>query len=455
MNGDATQTPNGNAGQQATAREFLSVVFRRKGVIGGLFLVVTATVLVVAFTRPLEYSSTGRVLVKRGEQESSMSPGRRIGNWEEELATEAQVVRSWTVRERAQALINAGARRGGPLVEVNTGDVDVQVIGQSNVIEIAYVSRNAEQAHVACDAIMSAYVDYRSTSETLAYPKAFFDDALRRVDSGIDSLSRVRRDFAQSHDLVDIAEQGRTQLTFLRGLQHERSLAAANLAEEMGNLRLIASLHENPDMDVPVIGSGYINEDALRELKRSMIQQETKIAQLQERYREDAPELVDARATLESVRALLKREVSQRLKLAQAKVQGLKSRVENLDAEIAKIDQELSGMPAKEARLSDLDQQLTVLKARYLDLTRDSDQARVTEQTSRRVSVVVLSPASEGRARNSRDYVRLALAPAFSLVVGIGLAFFIDSLDTRLRTSRDLEDTLDLPVLASLNERKG
>ena len=56
---------------------------------------------------------------------------------------------------------------------------------------------------------------------------------------------------------------------------------------------------------------------------------------------------------------------------------------------------------------------------------------------------------------NTRDYVRLALAPVFSLIVGIGLAFFIDGLDTRLRTARDLEDTLDLPVLASLNERKG
>ena len=112
-------------------------------------------------------------------------------------------------------------------------------------------------------------------------------------------------------------------------------------------------------------------------------------------------------------------------------------------------------MPSKEARLNDLDQKLAVLRSRFLALTHDIDQARVTEQTSRRVSVVVLSPASAGRARNTHDYVRLALAPAFSLVVGIGLAFFIEGLDTRLRTARDVEDTLDLPVFASLTERKG
>jgi uncharacterized protein involved in exopolysaccharide biosynthesis len=208
-------------------------------------------------------------------------------------------------------------------------------------------------------------------------------------------------------------------------------------------------------MDVPVIGTGFLNEEALADLKTSMLRQETRIAQLQERYREDAPELVDARASLESMRGLLKREVAQALKLAQAKVQGLRSRMETIDQQVASLRAELAGMPTKEARLGDLDQQLVVLKSRFLALTQDSDRARVTEQTSRRVSVVVLSPASAGRARNTLDYVRLALAPAFSIVVGIGLAFFIDGLDTRLRTARDVEDTVDLPVFASLTERKG
>ena len=172
------------------------------------------------------------------------------------------------------------------------------------------------------------------------------------------------------------------------------------------------------------------------------------------RYRDDAPELVDARASLESMRGLLKREVDQALKLAQAKVQGIRSRIETIERQIPGLQAELAEMPSKEARLADLDQDLTILKARFLGLTQDSDRARVTEQTSRRVSVVVLSPASPGEPRKTHDYVRLALAPAFSLVIGIGLAFFIDGLDSRLRTARDVEDSLDLPVLASLTERK-
>jgi uncharacterized protein involved in exopolysaccharide biosynthesis len=455
MNGETNPTPTPSTARLVGARDFLTVVFRRKWIILGLFAVVTVTMGVLTLARPVDYASFGSVLVKRGEQESVMTPGRRVTGWEEELATEAQVVKSWAVRERAQAGLDAEAKRGAPPIRLDAGGVDVEVIGQSNVIQIAYVARDGEVAHRACDAIMNAYVEYRSTSETLPYPKQFFDSELHRVGAAIDSLSRVRRQFTENQDVVDIAEQQRSLIAAIASCKQQRAIAAGDLSEATGNLRMLNTLNDTPDMDVPVFGSGFLNEGALADLKTSMLRQETKIAQLQERYREDAPELADARASLESMRALLKREVAQALKLAQAKVQGLRSRIETSDQQLAGLEAELALMPVKEARLEDLDQRLTVLRARFLALTHDSDQARVTEQTSRRVSIVVLSPASGGRPRNTHDYVRLALAPAFSLVVGIGLAFFIDGLDTRMRTARDVEDTVDLPVFASLSERKG
>lgn len=447
------QTPP--AERQAGISDFLTVVFRRKGIIIGLFLVVTFTVGVLALARPVQYVSYGSLLVKRGEQESVMIPGRRIAGWEEELATEAQVVKSETVREQAQKALDGEGGSGSPALRLSAGSIDVQVIGQSNVIEISYAASNAENAHRACDAIVNAYVEYRSASGTLPYPKAFFDAELKRVSAAIDSLTRVRRQFTENQDVVDIAEQRRSLLTTNRDLAHSRSAVSADLAEASSSLSALKIMHQNPDTDVPLIGSGFLNEEGVRDLKRAMLQQETRIAQLEERYRPDAPQLVDARASLESMRLLLRREVEQALQLASARVQGLRARMEALDGMVTRSEVELSTIPAKESRLGDLDHQLTLLRAQYLGLSQDSDRARVTEQTSRRVSVIILSPASPGKVRNTHDYVRLALAPAFSLLIGIGLAFFIDGLDTRLRTAGDVEDTLDLPVLASLNERKG
>jgi len=68
--------------------------------------------------------------------------------------------------------------------------------------------------------------------------------------------------------------------------------------------------------------------------------------------------------------------------------------------------------------------------------------------------VVLLAPAGVATPSNQLDIVRLLLAPAFSLLVGIAIAFFIDGLDLTVRTANQAEEYLDLPVLASLSERR-
>jgi capsular polysaccharide biosynthesis protein len=78
----------------------------------------------------------------------------------------------------------------------------------------------------------------------------------------------------------------------------------------------------------------------------------------------------------------------------------------------------------------------------------------ITANTSQDVSVILLAPAGVATANNPLDLVRLLLAPAFSLLVGIAIAFFIDGLDLTVRTANQAEEYLDLPVLASLSERR-
>jgi capsular polysaccharide biosynthesis protein len=95
-----------------------------------------------------------------------------------------------------------------------------------------------------------------------------------------------------------------------------------------------------------------------------------------------------------------------------------------------------------------------MLRTRYTELVNNNDRARIMEQSTPRLNVTVLSPVGPAAPSNARDYVRLALAPAFSLVVGLGLAFFIDGLDNRMRTATDAETALELPVLASITERR-
>ena len=164
--------------------------------------------------------------------------------------------------------------------------------------------------------------------------------------------------------------------------------------------------------------------------------------------------MVSAESTLTTLRGLLAKEVDARLQMAQSTLDAMEDRMRSVDHDIAGIQAGLASMPENEARLAEMDRRIKGLSDEYNDLVDKSTQAQITQHTSTPVNVLLLSAADDATARNSLDYVRLALAPAFSVVVGIGIAFFVDGLDLTVRTTSHAEEALDLPVLAAVPERR-
>jgi uncharacterized protein involved in exopolysaccharide biosynthesis len=198
----------------------------------------------------------------------------------------------------------------------------------------------------------------------------------------------------------------------------------------------------------------FSEETGLIELKRRFVEQELRVATLREKLRDDAPEVLAAGATLDTLRDMLQREIRSRVDASRTRVDMLQARHNSLKQEISSLELGLSTLPGKEFSLAEMDHRIDLLKTRYKDLSESNEKTRITERTSPTDNVVLLNHASEAKPQNSRDYVRLALGPAFSLVVGIGLAFFFDGLDLTVRTAHHAEEAIDLPVLATLAERR-
>jgi len=439
--------------QRATAREFLAVVFRRRWIIIGLFLVTLLTVLVVAFGTPASFISAGQVLVRRGEQQSMMQPYRQVPNeWEIELGSEVHTAKSWPVIQHAQKILDE-ERRGQPAIRLDERQVDVEVTGKTNVLAIAYTDRDPRIAERACDALLRAYIDYRQSS-VLSYPRRFFDSELEKAATELEHWTARRRDFAKETGIVDLQAQ-RTNLIMLRaGLEQRRAEATELLAGATSSYRLMGQLKQNPRIDMANLLQRDATDGAIEQVKMRVIEQETRIARMRERYLEDSPELTNAQATLDTLRSYLLREVDARYAISRSIVDVQQAKLDAIDRDIADVDAQLGRMGDLEAQSAEIDNQLASWRTRYTDLAKSSDQARVNENTVPLISVFLLNPASPARPQNSRDYVRLGLAPAFSLVVGVGLAFFLDGLDLTVHTAGQAEEEVRLPVLAAITERK-
>jgi uncharacterized protein involved in exopolysaccharide biosynthesis len=430
------------------------VVFRRRLVILGLFAVTTVTVLCIAFSTPLEYSSSGRVLMRRGEKESVFDASRQIvGSWEEDLSSELQIIRSFPVLQRAREHLRAQSdSTSAAMVAVAGKKVDAEVVGKSNVIAIGYSDLDPAVAQRVCDAVIRAYIEYRSRDLSLLNTRQFFDTELAKVKGDLDAKVEARRRFSNGAGVSDLAEERSHLLTRLSNMSDRADQATAELAEARTSRQRMEELKARQDM--PTFSTTFTNDNALVSIKSKMIDQQVRLAQLRERYREDSPDVVAAAATMDTLRAMMAREVDSRMAMWDSRITVLESRLKVIEDEKAELKSRLDPMGDKETQLGILDRDIALLKARYEDLFRRSDQARLTERTSVNLNLVLLSPAGPAAPHNSRDYARLALAPAFSLVVGLGLAFFFDGIDVTVHSAGQAEEAAELPVLAAIRERR-
>ena len=452
-----TTTPAPSIVRQATAREFLAVLFRRKWIILGLFLVTTATVLAVSLSTPTYFQSSGRILVKRGERQSILRPDRQImSDWEQELGSEMQIMKSAPVVRRARELVEAEAARSNQKMALDPASIDVEVMGKSNVIAVGYRDLDASEAQVACRAVMDAYLEYRKSRLTLDAPRQFLDQEIAQIQADIRDRMEDKRQFTEQLGIASPVTQTNSWVSQSQMLEQRRTEVASDLAAAQSVEEQMRQMQSDPDIDLPTFGGGaeFTNEQALVSLKQKIVEQQTKIALLTETLRDDAAEVVGARQTLETLQGLLRKEVDVRVRLAGSRVRQHQSRLAVLDKEIASVRQELLAAPQSLKKVDELDAELTALRQRLREVTDARDQAIITANTMPDINVIVLSPAGVAVPTNKLDVVRLALAPAFSLLVGIAIAFFVDGLDLTVRTANQAEEYLDLPVLASLSERR-
>lgn len=453
MNDTSPSNGSSSTPQHATAREFLAVIFRRKWVILGLFVITTLTVIALSLSTPVSYVSSGRVLYKRGEQQSLLDPDRRLySDWEQELGSELQLIKSVPVIQRAQELLDRAAGPGRPAPTASLGGVDVEVVGRSNVIAIGYMSRDPEQAHQICDALIRAYMDYRMNQLGVSDPHGFFGTEIAEVERQLQARSQELSRYLTQRGYSNVTEETRSLMTRLTTLQQESVQLQAQLAEAREGLRVMRALQEQPAGDAPIPPS--TDADALQLIRQKVLDQEARLVQLREHYREETSEVTNAVETLEALRRMLRREIENRFEIQEAKVGTLRSRLATIDREATRLRAALDEMPGAESSTQQLEHEITVLKERHTQLVQKNDQARVNENTISRATVILLSPAGPGVPSTTRDYVRLALAPAFSLVVGVGTAFFIDGLDITVRTAGHAEEAVDVPVLATLPARR-
>ena len=440
--------------KESTVKDFLDVIFRRKWMIIGIVVVATVIVFILNMREPAVYASTGRLMVQRGEATGVFNPYIRVLSWEEEIASQIEMIKSEVVVGRAQEMMKDLVPDDYSTDEkLYVGAVESGVISTSNVLWVGYVSSDPVFCRAATDAVLNSYKEYYRNVRTPPEMEDFFMEELAGLQERIDHLRERKTQFGNEWGIVDLKHQQRSTLNRLDKFLIELEEARNEIREKEEIIKKLKSFREL-DIDEQAALSNTLTQDApkqsaIEKYTNKLMELRLEESELAVKYTAAHKELKQVRKQIEDIYYYMDKELNSFTTVSQAKLDILRTKEESLADLVARLELEKETFPEQEVELHRIDTDLAMAESQLEELSKQHMSAKISMASNPKWNVTILSPASPAFQRKTRDYVRMALGPMFSMIVALGFAFFVDNLDHSIKNVAEAEETLGCQVLAS------
>lgn len=444
-----------------TFDQFLRIIRARWKLALSIFLFSVVATVVGSLIFPKKYAAVSKVLIDgRPDPISGNSTPANLSNMTM-LATQIDIIQSERVARQVVTTLKVGdnaslhedwvkdtKERGDYtawVADVISKGLKVSLSSrESNVIEIMYEGTDPAFSALLANAFAQAYID--TTVQVKVAPSRLYNDFFEQ-------RSRVAR------EKLDAAQQK------LAAAQRERGILAtdermdiemsrlADLSSQVIALRALKSEAEvrtresRRDLD----GSIEVMTNAnIAGLKADIGRTEAQLQQLLSRYGDRHPTVLELRANIDSAKAQLRRETA-RISTSLGMSSSMSSTREAV-ADQAYLAQREKLMKMKEARseLSVLEREVENAQRMYEAIMARMGQTTL-ESASAQSPVSVLSVAVEPTDASSPKLVlNTVIAVVLGALVAVIAALASELFDRRIRSSDDLTELLETPVLGLL-----
>ena len=476
--------------------EILRALKRRRWALGGCVLLITSLVLLVTFQLTPRYTATAEVLIDPRDRNvadldsvlSGLSPDAST------IESQIQVIRSRSLALRTiEALglerdpeFNPALREPGTaaaligwlkalapgepavpseeerlaleqtrIVETFSDALSVSRVGRSSyVIAIAFTSERAAKASRVANTLADLYLVEQLEAKFEATERAtdWLNERLGTLRTELEKSERLVEVYRSEHGLVSsggvtVDEQQ------LAEVNAQLILARAHLAEKQARFRHVTALLDagsGVDSVAEVLASTVVHD--LRQKQTELAREQ---AELESRYGDRHPRMINIRAQREDLELQVGVELQRIVANLENEVMVARSRTQSLEASLANEQSQRSAGESARIRLRELSRHAAANRALYesfLGRFKETREQQGIQEADARIISAAAVPAAPSYPRKGLFAAAGFLA---SLLVGLGVVFLLERLDNGFRTNRQLEDALELPLLASIPELAG
>jgi capsular exopolysaccharide synthesis family protein len=331
------------------------------------------------------------------------------------------------------------------------GAIGVGRAGQGYILSISVTSVDPDRAARLANAVADAYVVEKLDAryEAAKRGSAWLSDRLVDLRKQLHDSEEAVADFRKEHGFV----QSNTNVTLnqqqLSELNAKLLAARAETADKKARVDLLNSIEAKGGnvQSLPDLA----NSPTLTALRQQEVTISQKEADLIARYNDRHPLVVNVRAEHNDI----KRAIASEAKRLAANFENDYELAKAREASLERTVQEVTGQSGADDRtaitLRELERTAAVNKSlfeNFLQKAKISEQQSTFEARDARV----ITPALRAGAPSSPRIPRtMEFALMIGLVLGIGGSVAKDKLNGGFATPRQIEDMLELPLLASMN----
>jgi len=450
--------------------DYWRIIRIRKTVILAVFLLVVITTTAVTFILPETFMSTARIEVAKDTGDiGSILQATTMSTYDPYfIQTEFEKIKSQQVLEKVIEDMNltaVWAKRFGTdtlrmseAYKILLSSIDLRQSRNTSLIEIRAFSDDKQEAADIANKISEIYKQRRlevrmEFSESgIQALKMEYDKHKREVVAAQEKVDKMRTDLGIS-DIGDAFLQSSTEPEMVRTIDRDRIQAEAQFKYHNAMLQeLRAKQRSELRKAIPTAMPDPAMNDHLTELSKTQQQYASMIND----YAESHPDVMRLKEVMKTINQQIEDRVDGvliglELKVNQARnlAESLQKAFEAAKAEDAKNRQTYA--PFFIAK-RDLENQQRILDTVYMRMLAETVDKRIPKESS---VMVVDKAMPDSKPVRPNIPLNITLGVIVGLIMGFGLAFFIEYLDTSVKTIDDVERALQAPVLGVIPQNVG
>jgi len=259
-------------------------------------------------------------------------------------------------------------------------------------------------------------------------------------------------------------------------LQRENEFSASlqqtnsAIAETQERIRTLKKQAANTPLRVTTQLRDSDNPQLLQDLKATLLKLELRRTDLLSKFRPSYPpvqeldqEIANTKATLSSAESSPLRDkttdvnpirqwVDSELKKAETELAALHSRAEKTEGIVHSYDRLARNLDSQQLRYEALQRSAKSAEGSYLLYVRKREDARIASALDKKriLNVTVIEPATRSVLPTTSRSFYLLVGAMLAFVLAAGMIVILQHIDNTFRTPRQLEESLQVPVLATV-----